>query len=59
MYKQGAQSKSIQIQQPTVICLMSVFPELIFFFNFILSQKNWRGGVGLLFKNGAINGYAY
>ena len=58
MYKQGAQSKSIQIQQPTVICLMSVFPEL-FFFNFILSQKNWGGGVGLLIKNGAINSYAY
>ena len=35
-----------------------LFPKLIFFIS-ILSRKNWRGGGGLLFKNGKINGYAY
>ena len=40
----------------SIICLINILPGY-FFYLFVLTRKNWRGGDGLLFKVGILHGY--
>ena len=50
MYDQGAPGP---FNSNSIICSLSISPNY-YFFKSILSRKNWRGGGGLLLKNGIL-----